>query len=460
MRARLGEIRQVTERVLDSGCDDVVLLGMGGSSLAPEVFSRVLGVASGHPRLLVLDSTHPDQVAEVAGSIDPRRSCFIVASKSGGTLETVSGYRFFWSLTSGDGRRFVAITDPGTSLARLAQERGFLATIEAPADVGGRFSALTPFGLVPAALLGIDLERLLDAADAVDWDGAVELGDAWVQAAREGRDKLTFLTSPGLDAFPVWLEQLIAESLGKAGKGIVPIASEPTLDRYGDDRLFAQYRLNGQLVATPPSRQPALTREVPDPYGLAAEMLVAEIATAVAGIGLGVHPFNQPDVELAKIRAKEAMGSDPARVDLVDMHSPLLAEQLEGLLVTLGPRDYFAIQAYLPASSEIDAALAKLRFKVGNRIGNATTSGYGPRFLHSTGQLHKGGPNTGVFLQLVDTPIDDVPIPETDDTFGRVIAAQALGDYLALKEKKRRVLRLDLGTNRSRGLSTLLDSVA
>lgn len=459
MEPRLDELEEIRDRVIAQGTDDVIVLGMGGSSLAPEVFAETFGVASEHPRLRVLDSTHPDQVRHIAESVDPSRSVFLVASKSGTTLETLSGFRFFWEATGEEGSRFIAITDPGTPLAELAHERGFLAVVLAPPDVGGRFSALTPFGLLPAALIGVDPGRLLEAGAAVDWEGAVEMGQEWAQHAREGRDKLTLLTSPAIAAFPIWLEQLVAESLGKGGKGIVPLASEPALDRYRDDRLFVQYRLEGQPVAAVPADQPSLRREITNRYGLATEMMAAEIATATAGIGLGVQPFNQPDVESAKERARQALGAEPARVDLVDIFSPALADQLEALLMTIGPTDYFALQAFLPAESETNSILAAIRHRVGNRTGNASTTGYGPRFLHSTGQLHKGGPNTGVFLQLVDSPMIDLAIPETEESFGRVIAAQALGDYQALRERQRRVLRIDLGPNRRRGLQTVLDSI-
>jgi transaldolase/glucose-6-phosphate isomerase len=459
MEPRLGELAEIRDRVIDRGTDHVIVLGMGGSSLAPEVFAETFGVATEHPRLNLLDSTHPDQVRHLAESIDLRRSVFVVASKSGTTLETLSGFRFFWEATGEDGSQFIAITDPGTPLEDLARERGFLAAVLAPPEVGGRFSALTPFGLLPAALIGVDPARLLEAGAAVDWEGAVEMGQEWAKHAGEGRDKLTFLTSPAIASFPIWLEQLVAESLGKAGKGIVPIASEPALDRYGDDRLFVQYRLEGQPVAAVPPGQQALRRELTDRHGLATEMMAAEIATATAGVGLGVHPFNQPDVELAKERARQALGAEPARVDLVDIFSPTLADQIEALLMTIGSKDYFALQAFLPAQPETDSILAAIRHRVGNRTGNATTTGYGPRFLHSTGQLHKGGPNTGAFIQLVDSPMTDLAIPETEESFGRLIAAQALGDYQALRERGRRVLRIDLGPNRHRGLQTVLDSI-
>jgi transaldolase/glucose-6-phosphate isomerase len=456
MAGRVYELNELADRTSTS--DDAVLLGMGGSSLAPEVFASVFGIATGRPRLHVLDSTHPAQVQSVSERIDPRRTTFIVSSKSGSTIETLSGFRYFWAQTGGDGQRFVAITDPGTSLQKLGEDRDFFGVINAPSDVGGRFSALTPFGLFPAALIGIDIEQLLEAASRIDWEEAVALGQRWGEAALSGQDKLTFLTSPGIAAFPAWLEQLVAESLGKDDKGLIPIADEPHLDRYTDDRYFLQYRLGREPVAAVPAAQPGEERILDDRYSLAAEMLVAEIATATAGATLGVHPFNQPDVELAKERARQALSSETARVDLVDFFAPNLADRIDELLATMRDDDYFAVQAYLPAEPAVDEALAAIRRKVGNRVGNATTAGYGPRFLHSTGQLHKGGPNSGVFLQLVDTPTEDVPVPETDQTFGEIIAAQALGDYQALKERGRRALRIDLGPKRAKALGHVVDN--
>jgi transaldolase/glucose-6-phosphate isomerase len=459
MAAAVPELESIADDAIADGTDHVVLLGMGGSSLAPEVFASVLGVADGHPPLIVLDSTHPDQVSAVAEAINPSRTIFIVSSKSGGTLETISGFRFFWEGTGGDGRRFIAITDPGSSLEQLGRDRGFRQVVIAPTEVGGRFSALTPFGLLPAAMIGADLEALLEAAAGVSWEASVDLGLSWGEWAAKGRDKLTFLTSQGLAALPGWLEQLVAESLGKDDKGIVPVAGEPALDRYGDDRGFVVYGLDGEMVALPPQGQPGVERPVAGRSHLAAEMMVAEIATAVAGMVLGVHPFNQPDVELAKQRARQVLDGEPGRADLVDFFSPVLSDLLDEWLASIRPGDYVAIHAYLPMDQATETALSALRYKIGNRAGNATTVGFGPRFLHSTGQLHKGGPNTGVFLQLVDAPMDDVSIPETDLTFGRVIASQALGDYLALKERGRRVMRIDLGPNRARGLAALVEAV-
>jgi transaldolase/glucose-6-phosphate isomerase len=459
MEAEVAGFEAVATSAVADSTDHVVLLGMGGSSLAPEVFASVLGVSPGHPPLAVLDSTHPDQVRRVRQSINPARTLFVVSSKSGTTLETLSGFRYFWRETGGAGDRFIAITDPGTPLQVLAEERGFRAVVKAPADVGGRFSALTSFGLVPAALIGAALSRLLDSAGGVDWDDAVTMGVTWATEALNGRDKLTFLTSPGLRSFPLWLEQLIAESLGKHGKGIVPVAGEPAFDRYGDDRVFQEVRLASEPVMAAPPGHPKMAREVSDPYGIGGEMFAAEVATAVAGEILGVHPFDQPDVELAKQRAKQALDAEPVRVDLFDFFSPVLADRIDDLLASMKSGDYFGIHAYLPSDDVTDALMAKIRHRIGNRAGAATTAGYGPRFLHSTGQLHKGGPNNGVFLQLVDEPQEDLAVPEGSTTFGRIIAAQALGDYLALQERGRRVVRVDLGADREKGLTALLAAI-
>jgi transaldolase/glucose-6-phosphate isomerase len=458
MRSQIEKIDQIAAEALEAGFDDVVVLGMGGSSLAPEVFAAVFGSAPGHPRLTVLDSTHPDQVRRVEAAIDPGHTIFLVASKSGTTLETLSGYRYFWERSGMDGSRFIAITDPGTPLAALGQENGFRAVVHAPSDVGGRFSALTHFGLLPAALIGVDLQSMLDAAAeaAGDHDSPVDLGVMWGAAAVSGIDKLTFMTPPGLAALPVWMEQLVAESLGKDGKGIVPIAGEPTLQRYENDRLFVSLRLAGEVMATPPAGHPVIHVEVADRYGVAGEMLRAEVATATAGAVLGVHPFNQPDVEAAKALARRALLGEPARVEAIDYFHPALADRIDDLVSSLRQGDYFALQAYLPYEPESDAAMAELRRKVGDMTGAATTAGYGPRFLHSTGQLHKGGPNTGVFLQLVDRPRQDLDVPGTEASFGRIISAQALGDYAALKDAGRRVMSVDLGEDRMAGLEALM----
>lgn len=464
---RVPELTAVAAGLVDDGVLDVVVCGMGGSSLAPDVFSHVFGSSPAHPRVAVLDSTHPAAVTSVAGAIDPERSAFIISSKSGTTLETLSFFRYFWAATGGDGSRFVAITDPDTPLADLGRERGFRAVVTAPADVGGRYSALTPFGLLPAAVMGIDLARLLEAAGdlvteaggrAAD-DPAIALGLAWAAQAGSGVDKLTFRTSPGLVAFPAWMEQLVAESLGKQGKGIVPVAGEPPLVDYGYDRLFVEYVLAGEELDAPPPGFPSVRFELSDPARIGAEMLRAEVATAVAGEVLGVHPFDQPDVERAKKLARRAMeaGPDDDSVAPVPAGGDTFRVRLERFLDQIRPGDYVALQAYLAPDDDVDAAADRFRQIVGDRHGCATTFGYGPRFLHSTGQLHKGGPPSGLFVQLVDRTGEDVAVPETEYSFGQVIAAQADGDYAALSEVDRRVIRVDVTDG---GIEKLVEALA
>lgn len=463
MEAEVEHIEALATGLVDDGVLDVVVCGMGGSSLAPDVFSRVLASGDTYPQVSVLDSTHPDAVEEQARMIDLERSAFVISSKSGTTLETLSFFRYFWERTGGDGSRFIAITDPGTPLAEMAEERGFRATVLAPPDVGGRYSALTPFGLVPAAIMGVDLRALLGrAATFADYvsgrpaaeDSAIALGLAWAAHAANGHDKLTFRTSPGLASFPGWLEQLIAESLGKDGKGIVPIAGEPALSTYQFDRVFVDYVLAGETLEPAPDDLPSVRFEVKDGLDLAAEMLRAEVATAAAGEVLGVHPFDQPDVERAKQLARRAMEeeADDEAVHPVPTGDDVFRVRLERFLDQMRPGDYVALQAYLAPDPDVDATAARFRQIVGERYETATTFGYGPRFLHSTGQLHKGGPNTGLFIQLVDRPDPDVSVPETDYTFGRLIAAQAAGDYAALREADRRVLRVDVTDGGIEGL--------
>ncbi len=461
MTDRLPEFESLAEEVVSAGVDTVVLLGMGGSSLAPEMFSRIFGSAPGRPSLTVLDSTHPDAVAALDDSIDLDRSAFLVSSKSGGTLETLSFFRYFYERCGGDGSRFVAITDPGSGLARLGEERGFRAVVTSPPDVGGRYSALTPFGLVPAAILGVDLEGLLGSAASFATrarhpaEAALDLGAVWGTLAVMGRDKLTIHTSPALASFPAWMEQLIAESLGKSGTGIVPVAGEDLLDDYPADRSFLTYRLKGEERVLPyeellSAGHPVTRVELESPIAIGAEILRAEVATAAAGEILGVHPFDQPDVEAAKVAARQAMAGEAPTAPTIPVE--VARPRLEKLLDETRPGDYVGIQAYLHGcSAELDA----LRRAVGARSGRATTLGVAPRFLHSTGQLHKGGPDTGVFIQLVDQPSAKVPVPESDHDFGQIIAAQAAGDYEAMVEAGRRVIRIDLGDEPGAALTAL-----
>lgn len=411
--------------------DRVVLLGMGGSSLAPEVLSRTFG---GRP-FVALETTHPESIKQVEDSGDLRRTLFIVSSKSGTTVETLSQFAYFYDKV-GDGSQFVAITDAGSPLEQLAGEKGFRRAFVNPSDIGGRYSALSYFGLAPAALIGIDAASLLEAASdmaercrgaAGDNPGAA-LGAAIGEAAIAGRDKLTVLSSDTIASFGTWLEQLIAESTGKEGKGIVPVEGEPSgpADVYGEDRLFAG-------VGIEPALEPALWMPFERREAIGAEFFRWEFATAVAGHILGIHPFDQPNVQEAKDATnrllKEGTLPQPDRGD----PGELLNSVKEG--------DYIAIQAYLPRTPENEARLQEARLRLRDRHRVATTVGFGPRFLHSTGQLHKGGPNTGVFIQVVDEPGVDLPIPGKEYTFRGLLDAQAAGDLEALRAHGRRVAR-------------------
>ncbi len=487
---------------------DLVLLGMGGSSLAPEVLARTLG--SEALPLTLLDSTHPRAVRDLDW-IHPANTIFVVASKSGTTLETLSLFRHFWSRTQevveNPGAHFVAITDPDSELVELARERGFRRVFEAPPDVGGRFSALTPFGLVPAALMGMDIEALLAGAEAAagacrepaDRNPGFELGAVLAEMTRAGRDKVTFLTSSTWEAFPDWAEQLLAESTGKDGVGIVPVAHEPELppEAYGPDRLVVgilepERALRAaaewgdaddapeRLAAIEAAGAPVVRIEAEGAEGLGALFFVWEVAVAMAGSALGIHPFNQPDVQLAKDLARRAMAGDDispdaaadgeGELDLVpelplwghagvgvtpQVDPDAIREAVEGFLRSVGPGDYVGLQAYLAGGDPEELeTLQAIRAGITRATGAATTLGYGPRFLHSTGQLHKGGPDRGAFLQIVDDAAAHVHVPETTFTFHQLIRAQALGDLAALVERGRRALRLRVDAD-GMGLSRL-----
>lgn len=461
----------------------VVLLGMGGSSLAPEVFSRTYGSRAGYPELIVLDSTHPGSVRAVDERVDPAATLFLVSSKSGTTIEPLSFFHHCWArVAAGDprpGHRFAAITDPGTSLADLAGERGFRRVFAARPDVGGRFSALSHFGLVPAALIGADIAGLLAGAArmaaacrrAPAENPGLVLGAALGEAARAGVDKATFLVSPSLAALPAWLEQLVAESTGKDGTGIIPVADEAVGPpaAYGTDRCFVYLAHRGDddagqaaaLDALRATGHPVILIGLEDPSDLGAELFRAEVAVAMASAVLGIHPFNQPDVQLAKELATRAMqgegGGDPiAAVPAADR--PALAAALASLTEAARPGAYLAIQAFIEPTIRAVGALQDLRHHLRGRFRLATTLGFGPRFLHSSGQLHKGGPDTGLFLQIVDEPRPDLPVPGATYTFGQLISAQADGDLRALAARGRRVIRVQLGGDPDGGLAALAEA--
>ncbi len=486
MQDRAQDLAAFAALAKSEGIRQVVLLGMGGSSLAPEVIQKVLGNADGYPALTVLDSTHPDAVKAVERATDLRHALFVVSSKSGTTTEPLSFLRYFWQrvsqVTRTPGDRFVAITDPGTSLERLAVERKFRQVVLATPDVGGRYSALTAFGLVPAALIGIDLRNFLSRtwtmseACASCRQGSenpgLVLGAALGELTLAGRDKVTFLTAGPLAAFPAWAEQLIAESTGKDGKGIIPVAEPPgDVAAYGDDRVFVYCGVEKDqssreatlLAALKKAGHPVIEIRLAGKEDLGQEFFRWEFAVAAAGAVLGIHPFNQPDVELAKQLARKAMEQGSSGSEDVKTTPAAQAEELrkavKALLGSAQSGDYIGLQAYLAPTKETTVSLEKLQHTLRDTSRLATTLGYGPRFLHSTGQLHKGGPNTGLFLQLVDEPGEALQVPESDYTFGALIHAQAVGDYQALVKRNRRVLRINLGRDVAGGLNSIIKIV-
>jgi transaldolase/glucose-6-phosphate isomerase len=461
------QLEDLVHGALSEGTRKVFLAGMGGSSLAAEVFEKTFGDAD-EPFVCVADSTHPDAVRRWIDEVDSERYLFLVSSKSGLTLEMKALFHAFWHATerwhSEAGLKFIAITDSGSALEMAANERGFHRIFSAPADVGGRFSALSVFGLVPAALSGVDVERLLRggcemqaACGSADSPG-LELGAALGELALAGRDKLTFLASPGVSSFPNWIEQLVAESLGKEGKGIVPVVDERPgdPDDYGSDRLFVGVVLEGEedgipefLAQVEDSGHPVIEIRLRDCYDLGAEILRWEVAVVAAAAVLEVQPFDQPDVEKTKVFTRTALTESeqeiPGAPEILDGEEGVkvrvaLSDWLESIL----QGDYVAIQAFLAPGPDLDRSLRSLQAALRDHTGCAATCSYGPRFLHSTGQLHKGGPNRGVFLQLLDQPRSDLLVPDQAYSFATVIRAQAAGDAAALGEGERRILRIRL----------------
>jgi transaldolase/glucose-6-phosphate isomerase len=491
-------LQDLVDSVRNDRFTDVLLLGMGGSSLAPEVFSNVFGgQIDDMPRLAVLDSTDPGAVLAQAGRLDPARTLFVVATKSGGTAETLSFFKYFYNWTAAAlgidraGEHFIAITDPGSKLEGLAARFKFRATFLNDSDIGGRYSALSYFGLVPAALVGVDIETLLGQALAMACNcqtcNCVVYGDnygAWLgvvlgELYSAGRDKVTFITSPMLGNLSDWVEQLVAESTGKEGKGILPVVGEPLgpPQVYGDDRLFVYLRLDGDefsldeqdaaVQALEDAGQPVVRLRLRDLYDLGEQFFLWEMATAVAGYRLGINPFDQPNVEAAKVLAREAVAAYSETGTLPgDEPAPLTRAALAGFLAQAQGGDYVSIQAWVQPSAEVDAALRALRTRVRDRLWLATTVGYGPRFLHSTGQLHKGDGGNGLFIQLTADDPRDVPIPDgagqpgSSMSFGVLKMAQALGDKQALLGAGRRVIRFHLGDDVVGGIELLAEALA
>jgi len=508
MRDAIDDLRAFAAEVVEFGFTHAVLLGMGGSSLAPEVLRRTFGVATDGLELTVLDNTSPAAVRAIDRSHDPKRTLFVVSSKSGGTIEVSSFEKHFFEWVSAvrgssAGQSFVAITDPHTSLEVLAGNRGYRRTFLNPSDIGGRYSALSYFGMVPAALIGVDLDALLaGAAEEAERSGpralprdnpGIALGAALGELALAGRDKLTLVLGGGLEPLGVWIEQLVAESTGKNGTGIVPIADEPLAEpgAYGDDRVFVAIHAgagdaatDSKLDALERTGHPVLraTRASIDELG--GEFLRWEIATATAGAVLKVDPFDEPNVSEAKQATQAQLqyfldhgafieptpvstGSPVAYVpgSIAETLIPRLdgdtsaAAWVRALLALAKPGDYFAILAYLHRTPERHEKLERLRLAARSATRLATTLGYGPRFLHSTGQLHKGGPNTGIFLQITAEEGEDLPIPGERHGFAALRHAQANGDYEVLERRGRRLMRVHLGTELDRGLDALIAAV-
>jgi transaldolase/glucose-6-phosphate isomerase len=458
---------------------DVVLLGMGGSSLCPDVLRHTFGAVKGHPKLHVLDTTDPATILSVRSKIKIQSSLFIVASKSGETTETLSHFAYFWEQTKGKGRQFAAITDPGSGLEKLAKEHDFRWIFTNPPDIGGRYSALSYFGLVPGALMGVNviemLERAIEmehsCADSVpvEKNPGVWLGGVMGRLATQGRNKLTLITSPKVATFGYWVEQLIAESTGKEGKGIVPVEGEPVGKPavYGDDRLFVYIRMD----ADPPHRgvqaleragHPVITLTMRDKLDLGGEFFRWEVAVAIAGSILGIDAFDQPNVQESKDNTKKVLAKFKQAGKLPAAESVAASKARPGLKSLLGRAKrgaYFAIMAYTARTPASEAAIATIRAAVRDKTRIATTAGYGPRFLHSTGQLHKGGPKTGLFLQIVQDDAKDVPIPGQPYSFSILKQSQSLGDLQSLTSRRLPVLRVTLGRDVATGWRALAAAV-
>jgi len=480
-----------------------MVCGMGGSSLCPEVLRQTFGKQEGYPELLVLDSTDPDAFSDIAEQIDITHCLFIISSKSGTTTEPLVFYKYWYDQVGkrkeNPGECFVAITDPGTLMEQMATDDKFKRIFLNPADIGGRYSALSYFGMVPAALMGLDVKKLLDRAERVvhscasvvpagDNPGA-RLGAIMGECAKAGRDKLTISCDPKISSFGLWVEQLLAESTGKDGKGIVPVAGEtlgaPSV--YGDDRLFVYVSVGkidsdteAKLKALEAAGHPVVYRTLTDLYDLGEEFFLWEIATAFAGWRLGINPFDQPNVQESKDATKELLetfardGKLPeqpvlAKDDALTIYADdktrgelavsSVAEAIKAHLARVKPGDYIALLDYIEETPEHEETIQAIRAHLRDATKCATTTGYGPRFLHSTGQLHKGGSDAGVFLQITASDAKDLPIPGQPYTFSTLKQAQALGDFRSLSTRGRRAIRVDLGTDVPGGLQRLYELI-
>jgi transaldolase/glucose-6-phosphate isomerase len=498
------ELKSFAESVSASGFQQVMVCGMGGSSLCPEVLRQTFGRQKGFPELMVLDSTDPDTINNFRKQIDIGKCLFIIASKSGTTTEPIVFHRYWYNEVAQNsdapGSSFVTITDPGSQMADTAAAEGFKRIFLNQPDIGGRYSALSYFGMAPAALMGLDVRRLLRQAQrmaeacgtrtAIDQNPAAMLGAVMAECALAGRDKLTIVTDQKLAALGLWVEQLIAESTGKEGKGIIPVVLEPrgTVSDYGRDRVFVSISVGpldeetaSRLTAIEAAGHPVVYRNPSEVYDLGAEFFLWEMATAFAGWRLGINAFDQPNVQESKDATKAllekyqregkleeqvALASDGQLTVYGDSEvgasAPSVGEALRAHCAKIKPGDYVALLAYIEETPETEAALQKIRASIRQATQCANTMGYGPRFLHSTGQLHKGGPDSGVFIQITAPDKVDFPVPEASYTFTILKDAQALGDFQSLLKHGRRAIRVDLGDDVIAGLAklqVLIDSV-
>ncbi|MGB2897354.1 MAG: hypothetical protein WBB65_14470 [Anaerolineales bacterium] len=515
MKEVVPDLTKFTDDIRKAGYQYVVLMGMGGSSLAADVFRTTFGIADGYPDLYILDSTDPGAILNLQEKIDIIKTIFVVSTKSGSTVETLSLFKFMYTKIANTvgldqaGGHFVAITDPGSDLEKLANKEHFRRIFLNNPDIGGRYSALSYFGLVPAALIGVDIDRLLGRALSVahasgeeanvDEIPAAKLGVALGELAQTGRDKLTFIISPEVENFGDWVEQLLAESTGKEGKGILPVVGEKlaAAHTYGNDRVFVWLHLKDDkslskaFATLIEAGHPVIEIVMGDVYDIGGQFFLWEMATAIAGQRLGINPFDQPNVESAKTKAREMMaayleqGQLPAEaplfaVDEIKIYStpsgftfspfekerPSLKEIFEGFLGGADPGAYITLQAYLPDTDETSRALSVLRHRLRDRTGFATTLGFGPRFLHSTGQMHKGDGGNGLFIQITSEKLDDLAIPNeagedgSSIDFGVLIHAQALGDRQALHEEGRKLISFHLAGDVQGGIHKLAEALS
>ncbi len=493
------ELTEFADSIRSRGFKHVMVCGMGGSSLCPEVFAKTFGPQPGFPELLVLDSTDPDVLADYLQRIDVKRCLFVISSKSGSTTEPNTFYKFWYDQlskrTETPGDNFIAITDPGSPLIERVQKLNFHRIFLNQPDIGGRYSALSYFGMLPAALMGIDVRKFLErASDTVlqcqsPTNEALQLGALIGDCANAGRDKLTLVIDDRISTLGLWIEQLVAESTGKESRGVLPVAGEPlgSPEVYGNDRFFVAINVGSASEETEAGLRklaeaghPVVYRELTDEYDLGSEFFTWEFATACAGWRIGINPFDQPNVQESKDATKELLttfvnhGKLPEQDALIgdesltiyssegsqNLPTSSVLDVLSVHLATIKPGDYVAFLDYVEETTNTEKELQAIRLLIRDRFKCATTTGYGPRFLHSTGQLHKGGPDTGVFIQLTANDAVDFAVPEESYTFSILKQAQALGDFRSLSTRGRRAIRVDLGDDTAGGLAKLKSLIA